>query len=340
MQTLDQTVVDAPAARPARPRRSPIATDALSRWRAPLSILALLALPFLLPSQALAVNVLIYGLYAVGYNLLYGYTGLLSFGHAAFFGTGAYVTGIAIGTYGLHPLAAMALGVAAASALALALGALSIRSRGIYFAMVTLALAQLVYYVALQASSWTGGENGLRGFTVTTIDLGIVSLDILNPLTKYLFVLAFVGAALALISRILASPFGAVIEAIRENETRARACGFDVERTKLLAFVLSGLFCGLAGALSAIHLSIVPLDSLAYHTSGTAVVMTLVGGAGTFFGPFVGALTVLVLEDVLSLWTPHWQLALGSVFILFVLFLPRGLWGTALARLTAFRGRA
>ncbi|ACL57011.1 branched-chain amino acid ABC transporter permease [Methylobacterium nodulans] len=329
MQTLDQTVVDAPAAGAAS-QHSPIATDSFSRWRAPLSILALLGLPFLLPSQALAVNVLIYGLYAVGYNLLYGYTGLLSFGHAAFFGTGAYFTGIAIGAVGLHPLLAMGLGTVAASGLALAVGAVSIRSRGIYFAMVTLALAQLVYYAALQASSWTGGENGLRGFTVSRIDLGPVSLDILNPLVKYLFVLAFVGGALSMISRILASPFGAAIEAIRENEIRARACGFDVERSKLLAFVLSGLFCGLSGALSAIHLSIVPLDSLAYHTSGMAVVMTLVGGAGTFFGPFVGALVVLVLEDVLSLWTSHWQLVLGTVFILFVLFLPRGLLGTAL----------
>lgn len=339
MQTLDQTVIAASPERSA-PRRSAIPKGGASRWRAPLSILALLTLPFLLPSQALAVNVLVYGLYAVGYNLLYGYTGLLSFGHAAFFGTGAYVTGIAIGAYGLHPILAMGLGTAAASALAFTVGAVSIRSRGIYFAMVTLALAQLVYYAALQASSWTGGENGLRGFTVSRITIGPVSLDILDPLVKYLFVLAFVGLALALISRILTSPFGAAIEAIRENETRARACGFDVERTKLLAFVLSGLFCGLSGALSAIHLSIVPLDSLAYHTSGMAVVMTLVGGAGTFFGPFVGALAVLVLEDVFSLWTPHWQLALGTVFILFVLFLPRGLWGSAQERIAVRRGRS
>ncbi|WP_018262724.1 branched-chain amino acid ABC transporter permease [Methylobacterium sp. WSM2598] len=324
-----------PAAAPGLPeaasRRSPLAAGALSRWRAPASVAALALLPLVLPSQALAVNVLIYGLYATGYNLLYGYTGLLSFGHAAFFGTGAYATGIAIGAFGLHPLAAMALGIVLAGLLALAIGALSIRSRGIYFAMVTLALAQLVYYAALQASCWTGGENGLRGFTVARIGLGPVGLDILDPATKYAFVLACVAAALAAMSRILASPFGAVIEAIRENEARARACGFDVERTKLLAFVLSGLFCGLAGALSALHLSIVPLDSLAYPLSGTAVVMTLVGGAGTFFGPFLGALAVLVLEDSLSLWTSHWQLALGVVFILFVLFLPRGLGGAALA---------
>lgn len=326
MTTTPQTAAPAGPAQ----QNAPLTGGALSRWRTPLSIAALCALPFVLPSQALAVNVLIYGLYAVGYNLLYGYAGLLSFGHAAFFGAAAYATGIAIGTYGLHPLIAIALGVAAAGALALVIGALSIRSRGIYFAMVTLALAQLCYYVALQASSWTGGENGLRGFTVSRIELGGFGFDLLNPLNKYFFVLILVGAALALMSRILASPFGATIEAIRENETRALACGFDVARAKLLAFVLSGLFCGLAGALSAIHLSIVPLDSLAIQTSGMAVVMTLVGGAGTFFGPFVGALVVLVLEDVISVWTSHWQLALGGLFILFVLFLPRGIWGAIL----------
>ena len=308
------------------------AIAALSRWRVPLTLAALCLLPWVLPSKALAVNVLIYGLYAVGYNLVFGYTGLLSFGHAAFFGAGAYGTGIAIGSYGANWFVAMVLGVVVAGVLALAMGALAIRTRGIYFAMVTLALAQLVYYVALQASAWTGGENGLRGFTVSRIAVAGLSLDLLNPLTKYYVILVFVGVALWLMSRILSSPFGAAIEAIRENETRARACGFDIERTKLLSFVLSGLFCGLAGALSALHLSIVPLDTLSYNTSGIPVMMTLLGGIGTFFGPFVGALVYLVLEDGLSLWTSHWQLFLGALFIVFVLFLPRGIWGSLLRR--------
>jgi len=313
---------------------SPLWGRQLHRWRVPLSIVGLAILPWLLPSQALAVNVLIYGLFAVGFNLLFGYTGLLSFGHAALFGAGAYVFGVAVGHFGVPWYGALMLGVAAGGAIALTIGALSIRTRGIYFSMVTLALAQLVYYVALQASSWTGGENGLRGFTIARIDLAGWTLDFLDPVKKYYVLMVFTALALWFVSRILNSPFGAAIEAIRENETRARACGYDVERTKLLAFVLSGLICGLAGAMSALHLSIVPLDTLHYQTSGLVVMMTMLGGAGSFFGPFAGALVFLLLEDTLSLWTQHWQIVVGSVFVLFVLFLPRGLWGALLQRMS------
>ncbi|ALA17716.1 MULTISPECIES: branched-chain amino acid ABC transporter permease [unclassified Chelatococcus] len=304
----------------------------LAARRVPLSILALCLLPWILPSEALAVNVLVYGLVAVGYNLLFGYTGLLSFGHAAFFGAGAYVTGIAIGRFDVPWFAALALGVAAGGALAFVIGLLSIRTRGIYFSMVTLALSQLVYYIALQASSWTGGENGLRGFTVSELNLFGWTVDFLDPVKKYYVIMVFAAAALWFVSRILNSPFGSVIEAIRENETRARACGYDVERTKLISFTLSGLICALAGTLFALHLAIVPLDILHYHTSGMIVMMTLLGGAGSFFGPFVGAFAFLLMEDVVSLWTPHWQIVVGSVFILFVLFLPKGIWGTLMAR--------
>jgi branched-chain amino acid transport system permease protein len=136
--------------------------------------------------------------------------------------------------------------------------------------------------------------------------------------------------ALWLLSRILASPFGAVMEAVRENEARARACGYDTTRTRLLAFVLSGAFCGLAGALSALHLSIVPIESMAIETSGVAVIMCLLGGMGTFFGPFVGAAVFLLLESLVSVWTVHWQLVVGAVFVLCVLFFPRGIWGSLL----------
>ncbi|MEP9369027.1 branched-chain amino acid ABC transporter permease [Xanthobacter sp. VNH20] len=305
---------------------------ALQRWRVALSILALCLLPWVLPSQALAVNVLVFGLFAVGYNLLFGYTGLLSFGHAAFFGGGAYLTGIAIAHFGLGWFPAMLVGVLGAGVLAAIMGALSIRTRGIYFSMVTLALSQLVYYVALQASSWTGGENGLRGFTVSTLNLFGFTVDFLDPVKKYYVLMVFAALALWFVSRLLNSPFGAVIEAIRENETRARACGYDVERTKLIVFIVSGLICGLAGALSALHLAIVPLDTLHYQTSGLVVMMTLLGGAGSFFGPFVGALVFLLIEDVASLWTSHWQLIVGLIFIAFVLFLPKGIWGTLISR--------
>lgn len=312
---------------------SPLWGARLHRWRVALSIVGLLVLPWLLPSKAMAVNVLVYGLFAVGYNLLFGYTGLLSFGHAALFGAGAYAVGILIGQFGLNWFAALVAGVVAGGAIALVIGALSIRTRGIYFSMVTLALAQLVYYVALQASGWTGGENGLRGFTVARIGAFGWTVDFLDPVRKYYVLTFFAALALWFVSRILDSPFGAAIEAIRENETRARACGYDVERTKLIAFVLSGLICGLAGAMSALHLSIVPLDTLHYHTSGLVVMMTMLGGAGSFFGPFAGALVFLVLEDVLSHWTQHWQIVVGSIFILFVLFLPKGLWGALLQRI-------
>ncbi|WP_117190527.1 branched-chain amino acid ABC transporter permease [Rhizobium terrae] len=317
----------------ATPTRGGFATlfSNVNRWRVPLSVLALCILPWILPSQALAVNVLIYGLVAVGYNLLFGYTGLLSFGHAAFFGAGAYATGIAIGAFGVNWFAAMLIGLAVAAVLSVIMGVLAIRTRGIYFSMVTLALSQLVYYSALQASSWTGGENGLRGFTVSVLNFPGFSLNFLDPMIKYYAIMVIVALALWFVSRVLNSPFGAVIEAIRENETRARACGYDVERTKLLSFVLSGILCGLAGTLSAMHLSIVPLDSLHYHTSGLIVMMTLLGGAGSFFGPFVGALAFLSMEDVFSLWTSNWQLIVGVIFILFVLYLPKGIWGTLIS---------
>lgn len=317
---------------PADARKSARLKVMMTAYRVPLSILALCILPWLLPSKALAVNVLIYGVVAVGYNLLFGYTGLLSFGHAAFFGTGAYITGMAIGQFGVPWFLAVLMGVAGGGVLAFIIGGLSMRTRGIYFSMVTLALAQLVYYVALQASSWTGGENGLRGFTVNRINLFGFDINFLDPVNKYYVLMAFASLALWLVSRILNSPFGAAIEAIRENERRARTCGYDVERTKLLSFTLSGTICALGGTMSALHLAFVPLDSLHYLTSGMIVMMTLLGGASSFFGPFVGALVFLLMEDVFSLWTSHWQIIVGSIFVLFVLFLPKGIWGTFLSR--------
>jgi len=307
--------------------------DLCSRHRVAAMIAFFLVFPWLMPYKALAINVLILGLFAVGFNLIYGYTGLLSFGHAAFYGMGAYGCGIAIARYGLPWPAALAIGILLAGLGALVIGGLSIRRRGIYFAMVTLALAQCVYYIAYQAEPLTGGENGLRGVDVKTISLGLVELDFLAPTVKYYFILIFVALALWCLSRILESPFGAILEAIRENEARARACGIDVERSKLVAFVLSGLFCGLAGGLKAMHLSIVPTEVLHYHTSGLVVIMALLGGMGTFFGPFVGAAVFLLVEDQISLFTIHWQFFAGALFILFVLFFPRGIWGSLTHRI-------
>jgi branched-chain amino acid transport system permease protein len=299
------------------------------RHRVLLAAIFLLIFPLLMPFKAIAVNILIYGLFALGFNMLYGYAGLLSFGHSALLGAGAYGCGIALTRFGLPWWLGIILAIFAGMAMAAAMGALAVRTRGIYFAMVTLALSQCVYYAALQATNWTGGENGLRGIRLTTIG----PLDFVDPTTRYYVVAVIVIAALFMLSRILASPFGAVLEAVRENEARARACGFDVRATRLLAFTLSGAFCGLAGALQALHLGIVPLETLSYQTSGQAVMMALLGGMGTFFGPFIGAGLFLLLENLVSLYTVHWQLVVGVAYIVCVLFFPLGVWGTVLARL-------
>jgi branched-chain amino acid transport system permease protein len=301
--------------------------------RASLASLVVLVFPLVMPFTALAANILIYGLFALGFNLVYGYLGLLSFGHAALFGTGAYFCGIAIVHLGLPWYAAIALGIIGGLLMAAVVGVLAIRTRGIYFAMVTMALSQCVYYLFYQAVDWTGGENGLRGINVHEISVFGLKLDFINPLTRYYVIAAFVIAAFFVLSRILASPFGAVIEAVRENEARARASGYDVTTTRLITFVLSGGFCGLAGALQALHLSIVPIEILHYDTSGIVVMIALLGGMGTFFGPMIGAAAFLMLENLVSTWTVHWQLIVGAIFMICVLFFPAGIWGTLIKRL-------
>ncbi len=305
----------------------------IRRHRVAAVIAFLLVFPLLMPYQALAINILIFGLFAVGFNLLFGYTGLLSFGHAAFLGVGSYLTGIGMVHWGIPWALAVLLGVASAALVGVVMGYLAIRTRGIYFSMVTLALAQIVYYAFYKAERWTGGENGLRGIQVPQMEVFGVTLDFLNPNVKYYVILAFVAVALWFVSRLLASPFGAVIEAVRENEKRAAACGYDVARTKLLVFVISAALCGLAGALRALHLSVVPIESLHYLLSGQAVMMCLLGGMGTFFGPFIGAGVFLTLEDVVTTMTKHWMAIVGTVFIIFVLFFPAGIWGTFMKKL-------
>jgi branched-chain amino acid transport system permease protein len=300
------------------------------RHRVLLAGLFLLVFPLILPFHALAVVILTYGLYALGFNLLFGYLGLLSFGHAALFGGGAYLCGMALVHLGWPWWLGVIGGTVGGMIIALVMGAIAIRTRGIYFAMVTLALAQCVYYLFYQAVDLTGGENGLRLPSLAALNLFGLKLSFVDPLTRYYVVAAFVFLSLFVLSRILASPFGAVIEAIRENEARAVACGYDVTRSRLLAFVLSGGFCGLAGALQALHLAIVPVETLSIETSGLAVMMCLLGGMGTFFGPFVGAAVFLYLEDIVTTLTRHWMAVVGIIFMLFVLFFPRGIWGTVL----------
>ena len=289
--------------------------------------------PFLVPHRSLATQVLTYGLLALGFNLLYGYTGLLSFGTAAYYGLGAYATGIALAKLGISSVwAALAIGVAAAMIGGVVAGFFCLRRRGIYFAMLTLSFAQLLYFVAFHLAEWTGGDDGLRGIPLHPLTLPGMSISLRDPTVFYYFVFVLVTIAVAGLKRILDSPFGAVLQAIRENSDRATACGYDVNRIKLLSFVFSAMFTGLAGSLEALRLTVVPVEALFWSTSGQVVIMTLLGGAGTFFGPFVGAATFLILADRLSLVIEAWPIVIGVIFMAFVLFLPRGIWGTLTAR--------
>ncbi len=291
--------------------------------------------PWLVPYRSLATQVLIYGLFALGFNLLYGYTGLLSFGSAAYWGLGAYGAGIALAKLKVTSVwLALGLGVGAAAIGGAVFGFFCLRRRGIYFAMLTLAFAQLLYFVGFHLADLTGGDDGLRGITVPSPGFGI---DLNRSVVFYYFSLVLVGLAVAGLKRILDSPFGAVLQAIRENADRATACGYDVARVKHLSFVFYAMFCGLAGALDALRLTVVPIESLHWSTSGQVVIMTLLGGAGTFFGPFIGAAAFLVLEDAISVVTESWPLVIGAIFMAFVLFLPRGIWGTLLTRLPGTR---
>ncbi len=304
------------------------------RHRSLLASLFVLVFPLIMPFTALAVNILIYGLYALGFNLLFGYLGLLSFGHAALFGTGAYLCGIAIVHFALPWYAAIAIGVVGGALMAAAIGVLAIRTRGIYFAMVTMALSQCVYYLFYQAVDWTGGENGLRGINVREINIFGLKFDFIDPMTRYYVVAAFVILAFFVLSRILASPFGAVIEAVRENEARARASGYNVMLTRLghvhsVGRVLRSRRC--AGCVASLHRSDRDhaLRDLGHGRDDVTVgwhgnVLRSVRRRGSVF---------LLLENLVSLWTVHWQLIVGAIFVICVLFFPAGIWGTILKRM-------
>jgi branched-chain amino acid transport system permease protein len=292
-------------------------------------ILILALIPFVLPYEALATQMIIWGLLALGYNILYGYTGLLSFGHAAYFGLGAYTTGIVLIRTNCSLLAGIGAGVLVSGIGAVVIGFFCLRRRGIYFALLTMAFAQMLYFTASIWESLTGGEPGLRNIPHPPLEIpGLFSFNIYTPLRFYFFVWVLIVISLLLLSRILESPFGKVLQGIRENEKRARALGYNTNRIKWLSFILSGTFSGLAGALHTLYISFVGLEQLYWETSGKILMMTLLGGPGTFFGPFIGAGTFLYLEDIISGFTQYWMIVLGPIFVLCVLFFPQGIWGT------------
>ena len=269
-----------------------------------------------------------FALFAAALNLLLGYAGLLSFGHAALFGSAAYITGHVTKVWGFPPLVGILTGALFAAVLGFVIGALAIRRRGIYFTMITLALAQLIYFLALQLP-FTGGENGLQAIPRGHL-LGFIDLN--QPLAMYYTVFAIFVVGLFIIYRAVNSPFGQVLLAIRENELRALSLGYDVDRFKLMAFVLSAALAGLAGSTKAIVFQFASLTDAHWQTSGEVVLMTLVGGMGTIFGPVIGAITVVTLQHDLATLGSWVQVVIGVIFIACVLLFRRGMVGE-LARL-------
>jgi branched-chain amino acid transport system permease protein len=283
-----------------------------------------LCVPLLGIYPVFMMQLLCLAMFACAYNLLLGFGRMLSFGHAAFFGSAAYATGWLVTTHGFGPGAAILAGVAVAALIGLAFGALAIRRQGIYFAMITLALAQLVYFVCLEAP-FTGGENGLQGVPRGSL-FGLLPLK--SDRVLYYVVLAVFVAVFVFIHRVVHSPFGQVLKAIRDNEPRAISLGYEINRYKLLAFVLSATLAGLAGSLKALVFGFVTLSDVQGSTSGEVILMTLLGGTGTFFGPVVGAAVVVTLQQYLSDLVGGWVTAIiGAIFVACVLAFRRGIVG-------------
>ncbi len=308
----------------------------------------LIALGLLAPFvvyPVIMMKLLCFALFACAFNLLIGFTGLLSFGHAAFFGGASYIAGHALKVWDVPFEIGLILGTAFAALMGFVMGGIAIRRQGIYFTMITLALAQMLFFVFLQMP-FTGGEDGLQSIPRGTL-FGL--LDLKNDLTMYYVVLGIVIAAFLLIARIIHSPFGQVLKAVRENEARATSLGYDVDRYKLMAFVLSAALAGLAGSTKAIVLGFGTLTDVHWSMSGLVVLMTLVGGMGTFFGPVLGAIIIIALENKLGdlgTWLAgvtsiEWfntigesvTMVTGLIFVICVLAFRRGIIGELVARL-------
>jgi branched-chain amino acid transport system permease protein len=294
--------------------------------RATYLVLLLLGLfaPLLGLYPVFVMKLLCFAIFAAAFNLLLGFTGLLSFGHAAFFGTAAYVTGYLIKSQHVTPELGLLAGMLGAGLLGLVIGLVAIRRQGIYFAMITLAMAQMVFFVCLQAS-FTGGEDGLQGVPRGAL-FGLISLE--SDTSLYYLVLAVFVACFLAIARIVNSPFGQVLKMIRENEPRAISLGYEVDRYKLLAFVLSAALAGLAGSLKTLIMGFATLSDVHWSMSGEVILMTLLGGVGTFFGPVFGAGLVISLQNLLADKVGSWvTVIIGVIFVLCVLAFRKGVVG-------------
>jgi branched-chain amino acid transport system permease protein len=285
-------------------------------------LLALLAAPFL-GYPIFLMSCLCFALFACAFNLLIGYTGLLSFGHAMFFGFAAYVSAHAAKVWGLSPEIAIVLGTLSATFIGAVVGWLAVRRQGIYFAMVTLALSQMIYFICVQAP-FTYAEDGIQSIPRGKL-LGLFSLA--NDTTMYYFVLAIFLAGFALIHRTIHSPFGQVLKSIRENEPRALSLGYNVDRYKLVAFVISASLAGLAGATKSLALGIATLTDVGWQMSGEVVLMTLLGGMGTILGPALGATVVITMQNYLANLGSWVTIIMGLTFVVCVLLFRRGIVG-------------
>jgi branched-chain amino acid transport system permease protein len=313
------------------------------RRRAAFDILvwvALVAMPYWMAPiggyTELATRIVVMALAAMSLNFLLGFTGILSFGHAAYFGLGAYGVAMTIKYLAADTLLGMAVGIVVATVAAAIIGALIVRRRGVYFAMVTIAFGQVFYFIAFRWNTMTGGDDGLTGWHRMPINLGFARLDIFgNDKWFYYFALAIFAVCVGVMAALLKSPFGRTLLAIRENERRARFLGLPVERHIWLSFVISCFFVSVAGALYALLNNFTDPRALRFDLSGNFVIMAVLGGMRSFWGPLIGAAIFVALQDYVSSQTENWMSVIGLVFVLVVRFFPRGVLGIFRARAAA-----
>jgi branched-chain amino acid transport system permease protein len=299
-----------------------------TRWLAVAAVLALAALPWVLARYQLSIltDVLIFGLFALSLDLIMGYTGMVSFGHAAYFGLGAYGSALVLIHFGQPIPVALLVGAVLAGVVAVPVGWFSTRATGIYFAMLTLAFAQFLYTVAYKWRDLTGGSDGIAGVPKTDLFWGGPGLA--SPRAFYFVVASAVVLSLLLCRGLVRSPFGRALQAIRENERRFIALGRDPRPFKLVVFVIAAIFAGLAGALFAPFRGFASPEVMFWVASGQGLMMVITGGIGTLIGPVIGAMVFILVQEILSSYTEHWMIFTGAIFVLMVIFLPGGLVGT------------
>ncbi len=302
--------------------------------RAWLATIAAVVLLPLVVRHAIATEIWIFAIFGLGLNLLLGYTGLLSFGQSTFFGAAAYVAGHLLKHYQIDVFVALGIGVVVGAVSAAMVGYLCVQRSGLYFIMLTFALNQMFYFIAYQWTTVTGGEDGMPGVPRPLV----LGMDVRQPLPYYVFVVVLFLISLWVMKRIVDSPLGTILQAIRENEVRAEAVGYNVPRFKLLAFVIGGAFSGLAGVLYAMLFGIVPLEAIGFVFSGNVVFATLIGGSGSLYGPIIGSFVFIWLSESVSVVWQRWPLLLGVAFVIVVLFF-RGGCVEAWARFWSWRER-